>query len=91
MPPAPSTPLNTAPVKPVRISGPTYYTYKPDPVRPVSFSGITPQPRNVAFEPGLGSLIKRGLNWNGTVIGAGLIDQLNLAAETVWARCRAGR
>ncbi len=72
MPPAPSTPLNTAPVKPVRISGPTYYTYKPDPVRPVSFAGITPQPRNVAFEPGLGSPFEESLP---------LLDGYVLAAE----------
>jgi murein L,D-transpeptidase YcbB/YkuD len=72
MPPAPSTPVDTAPVKPVRISGPSYYTYKPEPVRPVSFSGITPQARNVAFEPGLGSPFEESLP---------LLDGYVLAAE----------
>jgi len=47
--PAPPAP---APVKPVRISAPKYYTYKTDPVRPVDFGRLTAAPRNVVFAPG---------------------------------------
>lgn len=60
MPPAPKAPVQ-APAKPVKITGPTYYTYKPDPVRAVDFSSLAAMPRNVAFEPGAGNPFQEAL------------------------------
>ena len=40
------------------------------------------------IESGFGSLFKRGLNRNGTVVGAGLVDQLNLAVADLLVDAR---
>ncbi|MFZ1680411.1 MAG: L,D-transpeptidase family protein [Rhizobiaceae bacterium] len=51
VPPPPPPPVQKK-VAPVKISSPTTYTYRPEPVRPMDFSALGQQARNVAFEPG---------------------------------------
>ncbi|MBK8457546.1 MAG: L,D-transpeptidase family protein [Phyllobacteriaceae bacterium] len=54
MPPAPDKPVQKArpAAKPVKITGPTYYTYKADAIRPIDFATLAGLDRNVVFAPG---------------------------------------
>lgn len=55
VPPAPDRPSQKAraAVKPVKITGPTYYTYKAEALRQIDFPALSGEARNVVFAPGL--------------------------------------
>ncbi len=62
VPPPPPPPVQRKTVAPVKISSPTTYTYRPEPVRPMDFSALGTQARNVAFEPGQNSAFAADLS-----------------------------
>jgi murein L,D-transpeptidase YcbB/YkuD len=74
-PPAPKKERNVArkQVAPAKISGPSYYTYKVDPLVRVDFSNLLAAPQPASFEP--------TLNRTGFYEGLGGLEEFELLAE----------